>query len=119
MKVYFQHNWGFFIGSFTDNLHHQHYAVQLSISLNFPISITEKHGNTLQSDHFLIKSNVPHQLSCAGEHLTILFYPTSAIGHAFQHLCDQSIAAFTQDIAEQLSQLAKLYIRQKCNFSAL
>ncbi len=64
------------------NLPHKHYAIQISISLNSEIILTEKNGEIIEFKNCLIKSNGTHQLSCETEHLTttVLFVPRIMVG---------------------------------------
>ena len=64
----------------------------------------------------LIKSNVWHQLSCEAEHLLLLFYPTSSIGHYFSHLSATDITAFEHSIIEGLKSSSLEYINGQSDF---
>jgi AraC-like DNA-binding protein len=108
-KIYFENNWGFFIGQFKDNLPHKHYAIQLGISLSAPIVLTQKEDSQFEFKNCLVKSDVVHQLSCEAEHLLLLFYPTSSIGHYLSQLTRNEIAEFNHPILEELKKCSVLF----------
>ena len=118
-KIYFGNNWGFSIGQFEDNLLHKHYAIQINISLNTEIILTKKNNEISELKNFLIKSNIPHQLSCKTEHLLLLFYPTSSIGHYLDQLSNDEISEFKHPILKQLKKCSIDFLKGKMNFKDL
>ena len=112
-KIYFGNNWGFSIGQFEDNLLHKHYAIQINISLNTEIILTKKNNEISELKNFLIKSNIPHQLSCKTEHLLLLFYPTSSIGHYLDQLSNDEISEFKHPILKQLKKCSIDFLKGK------
>ncbi|WBX75661.1 AraC family transcriptional regulator [Tenacibaculum ovolyticum] len=115
-KIYFGNNWGFSIGQFEDNLLHKHYAIQINISLNTEIILTKKNNEIAEFKSFLIKSNVTHQLSCEKEHLLLLFYPTSPIGHYLNQLSNNEISEFKHPILKELRKCGIDFLNEKINF---
>lgn len=115
-RIYFKDNWGFFIGSFVDNLPHSHYAIQISISLNSTISIVDKYDKVYRFENFLIKSNTTHHLNCENEHLLLLFYPTSTTGHYLQQLSENEISEFSNQLTEKLRKSGIDFISGKLDF---
>lgn len=113
-KVHFEKNWGIFIGTFSDNLPHQHYAVQVSIALEGRLTINQ----LLTFEHCLIASNVPHSLSCESRQLILLVYPTSTLGYFLknQAIAPQSITVFNNPFAQKLQTYAQAYVRQEISF---
>lgn len=118
-KIYFKDNWGFFIGSFVDNLPHTHYAIQLSISLNSKISITDGHSNKFNFNHFIIKHNVKHQLMCKDHHLLLLINPVSTVGHFLHHYSKNDISEFTHSVTMQLQKSGINFFSGKSKFETL
>ncbi len=118
-KIYFENNWGFFIGQFEGNLSHKHYAVQISVSLNSEIILTEKNGEVSEFKNCLIKSNVTHQLSCETEHLLLLFYPTSSIGHYLSQLSNNEITDFNYTILKQLKKCSLDFLKGETDFKSV
>lgn len=78
---YFDKNFGFFIGSLTDNKYHKHYALQISVSTEPNLVLSLKDETDISGQAFLIHSKVEHKLICNNRQLTILINPLSAIGH--------------------------------------
>lgn len=115
-RIFFKENWGFFIGSFVDNLPHSHYAIQISISLNSAISITDKDNKKYRFENFVVKSNITHQLYCENEHLLLLFYPTSNTGHYLQQLSESEISEFNNKLTEKLRKSGTDFISGKLDF---
>lgn len=115
-KIYFDNNWGFSIGQFEDNLPHKHYAIQINISLNSEVILTKRNNEISKLKNFLIKSNVTHQLTCKTEHLLLLFYPTSSIGHYFNQLSDNDITEFKHPILKQLKKCSIDFLNGKMDF---
>lgn len=107
---------GFFIGKFQDNLAHNHYAIQISISLKSKIFITKKNRKKLEFNNCLIKSNITHQLSCNEEHLLLLFYPTSSIGHYLNQLSENEITEYDHPILEQIKVVSLDFLEKKIDF---
>lgn len=112
-RIYFENNWGFFIGSFADNLPHKHYAIQISVSLNSEIFINDRSS---EFKNYLIKSNVSHKLTSKNEHLLLLFYPTSSVGHYLNQQSTGAISELNHPIAEKLKQSGLNLITNKSTF---
>lgn len=115
-QIYFENNWGLFIGSFVDNLPHKHYAVQLSIGLKSAIFINEENGVITEFENCLIQSNVSHQLSCDTEHLLILLNPTSSTGHLLNQFSEKKVTEFSFSIAEKLRQSSLRFLERESEF---
>ena len=116
-KIYFENNWGFSIGKFEDNLLHKHYAIQINISLNTDVILTKGNNQISELKNLLIKSNVTHQLSCETEHLLLLFYPTSSIGHYLNELSNNEISEFKHPILKQLKKYSLDFLNGKIEFN--
>ena len=115
-KIHFQNNWGCFIGSFSDNKPHQHYALQLGISLDVPIEIIDAHGSVFLYSNYLIKSNCKHQLICSGNQLVLLLSPTSSVGHYLAMYSPVEITEFIHPVAKKMKQSALNYLHNQINF---
>lgn len=115
-KIYFKNNWGFSIGTFEDNLLHKHYAIQINIALDSEVILTKKNNEIAEFKNFLIKSNTPHQLSCKTEHLLLLFYPTSSIGHYLNQLSNEDVSEFNHPILEELKKSTTDFLAGKTTF---
>ncbi len=116
--IYFDNNWGMFVGSFNDNRFHKHYAVQLSVSIKKPVEILSEKNSVLSNGCVLIKSNVLHQLNCTTNHLVFLFNPTSQTGHYLQQKATQSITEFKHPIINQLRSLASRFLKGMLSFQS-
>jgi len=97
-------------------LPHKHYAIQISISLKSKIIITKENGEELEFNNFLIKSNITHQLSCGEQHLLLLFYPTSSIGHYLNQLSNNGITEYNHPIFEQLKICSINFLEKRIDF---
>jgi len=115
-RIYFKDNWGLFIGSFTNNLPHKHYAIQLSISLGSDIIIFNGSKKLYHHKSYLIKSNVSHRMTCKEEQLLLLFYPTSTTGHFLKEFSKDNISEFKHPIVEKLKQNSLNYINGITSF---
>jgi len=111
MKLHFEDNWGFFVGAFADNVPHRHFALQVSIALEGALKIS--HGEVMEAfSSCLIQSNVPHQFSGAGYHLTILVNPVSSVGHYLAGLAgeQEEMVDFTNAWSLELKQAGLAYV---------
>lgn len=115
-KIYFDNNWGFFLGRFEDNISHKHAAVQISISLNSKIILSTKKGTATKFNNCLIKSNIGHQLSCNSPHLILLFYPTSSIGHFLSQYSADEIIEFDHTILRKIKKTSLEFLKGKIVF---
>lgn len=115
-KVYFDTTWGFFIGSFTDNAPHKHFAVQISIALTNDLYVIDHNEKTYQLKNCLIKSNIPHRLLCKEEQVTLLIYPTTAVGHYFNQLGSEDIVALHHKVIENLRKAGVAYVNGTSDF---
>lgn len=72
---------GYLLGEISDNTLHQHYAVQIVISLNNSIVVKSETAD-YKAKSILIKSMQSHQLNCHDQQVLILLInPASKIGH--------------------------------------
>ncbi len=94
---------GLFIGNIFDNKPHQHYAIQINISLDNAITISS--GKIGYRHNFLsIKPLVTHQLTCNNQKvLFILINPASKTGHIInQHFLKEGIEEFVNEWTKQI-----------------
>ncbi len=94
---------GIFTGKFFDNKIHQHYAIQINISLDKAIKISSMERNYC-SNVLSIKPLVPHQLTSNDQKvLFILINPASRIGHIInQHFLKEDIEPFINEWTKQI-----------------
>ncbi len=118
-NIFFQGHWGFFIGKFTDNQMHKHYAVQWSISLKSEIQIMNGWGTETGYQSVRIKSNVLHALKCEKEQLTLLFYPTATIGHYLNNMGELDLDELEHHTTQSLKQSALYYVNGEMDFKSL
>lgn len=83
---------GYLLGEISDNVIHQHYAVQIIVSITDTFVI-QSHNDSYQSQSLLIKSMQAHQLHCNNQQILImLINPASKLGHLLnKHNCDKTI----------------------------
>lgn len=80
-KFHFNKNYGYYLGSLTENKLHKHFALQISISSKGVLTLKDSQGITYTSKGFFVNSNVEHELLSTNNQLTILVNPLSPIGH--------------------------------------
>lgn len=107
-KIYIENDFGFFIGVFKNNTYHKHYAIQISIAVNDSLVITNSNNEAYSYSSCLIKSNVPHKLSCSDNQLLILVNPSSSFGHYLTQEISEDISVFNHTLSTRL----KTYIQQ-------
>lgn len=89
--IYINKNFGWFIGQFSHNQFHRHYAMQLSIPINDTISIKTTKAKLKTDQAILIKSNTLHQLTSDFNHFLLLVNPASSIGQFWSRLAKEEI----------------------------
>ncbi|MDP2559976.1 helix-turn-helix transcriptional regulator [Psychrobium sp. 1_MG-2023] len=101
------------LGQITDNLLHQHYAVQLTVALNEPFEVITASSRYRASD-FAAKPMVKHQLNSAGSVLVLLVNPASRFGHTLsKHLLKEDHSAIPEQLLTPLTVLAKQWHQQE------
>ena len=110
-------HFGWFLGQFTHNLQHQHYALQLSMALDAPLTVQTENETLTTNTAVLLKPNVPHRLTCEGQHLLVLINPASTIGHFWNQLTPQNSARITTQPVQQLQQTAVRFLNNTLNAS--
>ena len=111
--IHLEHSWGIFLGSFTDNRPHKHYALQLSIPLSDPVYIQAVEGTTSCTRGVFVKSHVNHRLYCQGTHLLLLISPVSAMGHLLESRYTDPVACFDNPKVEEIQEMALEYLSGK------
>lgn len=103
---------GYLLGEISDNILHQHYAVQIVISTADTL-IVKSHNETYQSQSLLIKSMQTHQL--VGNHqqvLIMLINPVSKLGHLLnKHKGDESIQYLNNEWLDSIGIAAKKWAK--------
>ncbi len=74
-KIILDENWGVFIGSFTNNIYHRHYAIQLNIPLFGELEIIRTNSVTRSSGISIIPSNAKHKINSEHPFILILINP--------------------------------------------
>lgn len=87
---HFDKNFGLFVGILTTNEFHKHYALQISVSVDSEMEITQKGELETLGDSFCIPSKIEHKLISEDTQLTILINPLSPLGHYLQLKHDKS-----------------------------
>lgn len=118
-KFFIQPDWGFFAGQFSDNLSHQHLAVQLTISIQQEFEVNSAFAETSTFNTCLIQSNVPHQLTTRHPVLLFLFNPFSSMGHRLKQLGGAPISPFVHQLATQFKELGMAWERKNLTFEEL
>lgn len=112
-KIHFENHWGIFIGSFSDNIPHKHFATQVSITTTKKITIINEKKQSTQYEGCIIKNNVLHQFICESKHITLLIHPASSVGHYFNSLSSKNIDRFKNNFTDQLKKLAIDLLQEK------
>ena len=98
-------DFGWFIGCLDNNIEHKHYAIQLSIPLDSPITVhADNHTITTQSP-ILIQPNIPHQIVSNTNHFLMLLNPASTVGHFWKKANSESIGIYEENPAINLQLL--------------
>lgn len=110
--IYIEPNWGLFVGRFTDNVTHKHYAIQLTVSSDAELMITDQYDQRRSFDSCFIDSNIPHQLMSTQVVLIILINPTSTLGLQVKaNYGPRNIMALNKD----LKPLSRAFSEYLCN----
>jgi hypothetical protein len=115
-QLFTNKDWGVFIGAFNENKMHQHYAIQLSISIEFELELKGQKGEGKNGDSFLIKSNVPHQLSCKGNQVLFLINPLSILGHFLLPFIKNDFQFFSHKMVKEIETLASNLLRRSITY---
>lgn len=120
-KIFIDTNWGLFIGTFSDNIPHKHFATQISVTINKKITFFDENNNAEEYKNCIIKNNTLHNMSCQDTQLMLLISPTSSIGHYLNSVSSQEkdISDFTNDFTAQLKKHALEYINAEIDFKNL
>ena len=116
-QLFSNKDWGVFIGAFNENKMHQHYAIQLSIGLEYGLVLKDLEANKKEGNSFLIKSNVPHQLYCKGNQLLMLINPLSALGHFFLNYIQEDFQPFQHGLVTELENIASKLLQEDISYS--
>jgi AraC-like DNA-binding protein len=100
-------NVGYLLGHFSDNAFHQHYAVQVVVSLNEAVHV-QYDTISVKNEFLLIKSMHSHRLDCVDQSvLVLLINPASKLGHLLNsHSDGQEIQVSKKKWFLQLQKLA-------------
>ncbi|MEO9968059.1 MAG: helix-turn-helix transcriptional regulator [Reichenbachiella sp.] len=107
---------GIFLGKVSENETHQHYALQLTVSLYDTFEI-QSEGEVYRSEAAIVQPQVPHHLDSQGHPVLIfLFNPASAIGHFIgKHLTNQPVEDFHEIWIDYLKMFAKDLFKNEIN----
>ncbi|MDN5200106.1 AraC family transcriptional regulator [Fulvivirgaceae bacterium BMA10] len=105
---------GIFIGKFSDNVLHQHYALQVTIALEGEFVASLK-GKEYSSQAVAIQPNVAHSIRCReGAVMLLLINPASLIGHFIsRHLMTSNFQEFKNHWTNSLRQLGSDFLYEK------
>ena len=114
---YFDRNFGFFLGPLTDNKYHKHYALQISVSTQSNLALSDKKGKNLFGKALLLPSKVEHALTCNTNQLTILINPLSSVGHYLKLKFDSTDpVVFNNYISDELLRTLDKFERNEWSF---
>lgn len=116
-KIYFNENWGFWIGKVNDNLPHKHYAIQISVAFNSEFEVFDELNKVKKYKNCFINSNVKHQFCSNDEVLIILINPLSAIGHHFFNTYKlEQITTLDNRFSVKITNTFKSYLNNELSF---
>jgi AraC-like DNA-binding protein len=90
-SAHFDQDFGWFIGDFSNNQKHKHYAIQLSIPLEGPLTIITDNAAIKTENPILIPANVFHQVVSDHKQFLLLINPASPIGPYWNKLARPTI----------------------------
>ena len=107
---------GIYFGKVNDNASHQHYAVQLTISIYEKFELLSEKSKYV-SDSVIIQPQVAHRLDSKDQPVLIfLLNPASAIGHFLgKHLTSEPIGEFDEEWIGYLRMFAKDLLKNEIN----
>lgn len=73
--IFIENDWGLFLGHFSDNISHKHYAVQITIPIFNEIEIESKFGNVKTKNATIIPSNISHNVNSNNPFTLLLINP--------------------------------------------
>jgi AraC-like DNA-binding protein len=105
--IHLESDWGFFLGSFSDNRFHKNHALQLSIAVNQPVTIKTSQRNYTSEGAIIVQANFWHQLSCDGVHLILLFNPIVSPRYFPGFLNQSSVYTLKEPWVVSISKIAR------------
>ena len=112
-QIFSNKDWGVFVGTFKKNKQHQHFAIQLSLGLEYELELKEANSKKIKGDSFLIKSNIPHQLACKGNQILFLINPLSSLGHYLLNYIKEDFQPFSHEMITEIRTIALKLLRQE------
>ena len=117
--IYVDTNFGFFFGSIENNQPHKHYAIQIGIALNQPITVTNAAQEISTYNSCIIRGNAAHKMQSSEMHLSILVNPISPLGHYLKDYMYDDISAFNHPLAVTLRTYCKTFLSGDITFKLL
>lgn len=118
-KIHIEETVGIFVGQFSDNILHKHYALQISIASQDKFEIIEENSNKSSYSTCFINSNIKHQFKNNETSLIILINPISSIGHQLHNrFKNVQITSLNEDF-EQLAEIFTDYLQCNSDFTNL
>lgn len=74
-SILLEKDWGIFLGSFSNNSIHKHYAIQINIPLSSPVKTITSNQMIKSNQAVFIPTNIEHQVNCPQVFLLILINP--------------------------------------------
>lgn len=107
---------GIFLGKVKENAVHQHYAVQLTISIYEKFEVKGE-KEAYESDCMAIQPQVTHQVDSKDQPvLIVLLNPASAVGHFVgKHLTSESFEEFDEEWIEYLRMFTRDLLKNEIN----
>lgn len=118
-KLHIDKMWALFVGRFNDNVMHRHYALQISISQNRDIKITNYNHEQKVYTSCLINSNIPHQFQSEEISLIILINPLSGLGYQLYKKYSHTAIVNLDEDFKSLSVLFLAYLESELVFPDL
>ncbi len=119
-NIHIAPNWGLFVGQFSDNRQHRHYALQLCVSAGQDFTVVDETENSHTFSGCFINSNVNHRFLSSDPVLILLVNPVSRAGHSlYLNHPEGKIVSLQAPFFHKLQNLYLEYRAKKIPFSVL
>ena len=117
--IYVDTNFGFFFGSIENNQLHKHYAIQIGIAINQPLTVTNEAQEISAYNSCIIRGNAIHKTQSNEVHLSILVNPISPLGHYLKDYMIDDITDFKHPLAAELRTYCNAFLSGDITFKIL
>lgn len=118
-NFYIDESWGLFVGQLNDNVAHKHFAIQISLTADGKLFITDENKTHSFLHSCFINANVTHRLSADGPAMIMLINPLSSIGHQLYLKFKSATIIDGGEIFKELSKLFHDYLNNNIPFTSL